>query len=45
MAIVECVAADVEGNAALAGEIEKRHGRVDTVVANAGMSLIHTMHA
>ncbi|KJA22263.1 hypothetical protein HYPSUDRAFT_215866 [Hypholoma sublateritium FD-334 SS-4] len=37
MAIVECVSADVEGNAGLAGEIEKRHGRVDTVVANAAI--------
>ena len=37
IAIVECVSADVEGNAALAKEIEERHGRVDTVIANAGM--------
>ena len=37
IAIVKCVSADVEGNAALAKEIEERHGRVDTVIANAGM--------
>ena len=36
--IVKCVSADVEGNAVLAKEIEVRHGRVDTVIANAGMS-------
>ena len=37
IATVKCVSADVEGNAALAKEIEARHGRVDTVIANAGM--------
>ncbi|PPQ89240.1 LOW QUALITY PROTEIN: hypothetical protein CVT25_001319 [Psilocybe cyanescens] len=36
LAISKWVAADVEGNAALAKEIEQRHGRVDTVIANAG---------
>ena len=36
--IVKCVSADVEGNATLAKEIEERHGHVDTVIANAGMS-------
>ena len=36
--IVKCVSAYVEGNATLAKEIEERHGRVDTVVANASMS-------
>ena len=36
IAIVKCVSADVEGNSALAKEIETRHGRVDTVIANAG---------
>ncbi|KJA16559.1 hypothetical protein HYPSUDRAFT_47274 [Hypholoma sublateritium FD-334 SS-4] len=36
MSVVKCVSADVEGNTALAREIEKRHGRLDTVIANAG---------
>lgn len=40
IAIVKCVSADVEGNAALRKEIEKRHGRLDTVIANAGTCLI-----
>ena len=44
IALVKCVSADVEGNAALAKEIEKRHGRLDTVIANAGMFLtLHTI--
>ena len=38
IAIVQCVSADAEGNAQLAKEIRARHGRVDTVIANAGMS-------
>ena len=38
LAIVKCVSADEEGNAALAKEIEARHGHVDTVIANAGPS-------
>ncbi|KJA22262.1 hypothetical protein HYPSUDRAFT_41161 [Hypholoma sublateritium FD-334 SS-4] len=37
IAVVKCVSADVEGNIALGKEIEKRHGRVDTVIANAGI--------
>ena len=40
LAVVKCVSADVEGNATLAKEIEKRHGRLDTVIANAGTSLV-----
>ncbi len=40
--VVKCVSADVEGNTALAREIEKRHGRVDTVIANAGQSPIRS---
>ncbi len=43
IALVKCVSADVEGNAALAREIEKRHGHLDTVIANAGGFL--TFHA
>lgn len=39
IALVKCVSADVEGNSALAKEIEKGHGRVDTVIANAGIHL------
>ena len=38
IALVKCVSADVEGNTTLAKEIERRHGRLDTVVANAGTS-------
>lgn len=38
MAVVRLVSADVEGNAAVAKQIEETHGRVDTVIANAGMS-------
>ncbi len=38
IAVVKCVSADVEGNTALGSEIEKRHGRLDTVIANAGQS-------
>ncbi|KAH9484734.1 Norsolorinic acid ketoreductase [Psilocybe cubensis] len=37
LAIVKWVAADVEGNKALAKEIEERHGRVDTVIGNASL--------
>ena len=37
---MKCVSADIEGNTALAKEIKNRHGRVDTVIANAGMSLV-----
>lgn len=36
--LIKCVSADVAGNAALAAEIEKRHGHLDTVIANAGKS-------
>ena len=36
--IVKYVSADAEGNAQLAKEIQAKHGRVDTVIANAGMS-------
>lgn len=35
--IVRLISGDVEGNAAIAQEIEARHGRMDTVIANAGM--------
>ena len=35
--IVKYVSADAEGNAQLAKEIQAKHGRVDTVIANAGM--------
>ena len=38
IALVKCVSADVEGNTTLSKEIERRHGRLDTVVANAGTS-------
>ena len=38
IAIVQYVSADAEGNAQLAKEIHAKHGRVDTVIANAGMS-------
>lgn len=34
--VVKCVSGDTLGNAAVAKEIEERHGRVDTVIANAG---------
>ncbi len=37
---MKCVSADIGGNAALAREIDKRHGRVDVVIANAGMSVV-----
>ncbi|KJA22255.1 hypothetical protein HYPSUDRAFT_41149 [Hypholoma sublateritium FD-334 SS-4] len=37
IAVVNYVSADVEGNAALGREIEKRHGHLDTVIANAGI--------
>lgn len=37
MEIVKCVSADVAGNVAIARAIAARHGRVDTVIANAGM--------
>ncbi|KJA22291.1 hypothetical protein HYPSUDRAFT_41169 [Hypholoma sublateritium FD-334 SS-4] len=37
ISVVKCVSADVEGNTALAREIEKRHGRLDTVIANAAI--------
>lgn len=39
ISIVKCVYGDSDGNAAMAKEIEERHGRVDTVIANAGMSI------
>ena len=38
IAIVQYVSADAGGNAQLAKEIHAKHGRVDTVIANAGMS-------
>jgi NAD(P)-dependent dehydrogenase (short-subunit alcohol dehydrogenase family) len=34
--IVKYVAGDKEGNDAVAAEIKAKHGRVDTVIANAG---------
>lgn len=34
--MVKYIAADVEGNRAIAQEIRERHGRVDTVIANSG---------
>lgn len=34
--VVKCISGDTEGNATLAKEIEERHGRIDTVIANAG---------
>ncbi|KAH9478547.1 putative secondary metabolism biosynthetic enzyme [Psilocybe cubensis] len=37
LAIVECVSADVKSNSTMAKEIEERHGRVDTVIANAAL--------
>lgn len=36
--LVKCVSGDSKGNTTLAKEIEARHGRVDTVIANAGKS-------
>ncbi|KAF9473662.1 NAD(P)-binding protein [Pholiota conissans] len=36
--IVEYVAGDRDGNVALAKKIENQHGRIDTVIANAGIS-------
>ena len=38
IAIVKCVSADAAGNAELAKLIKEKHGRVDTVIANAGAS-------
>lgn len=40
IAIVKCVAADAAGNAQLAQVIKEKHGRVDTVIANAGACLL-----
>ncbi len=40
--IVKYIAADKEGNAELAKEIGKKHGRVDTVIANAGECNMNT---
>ncbi|PPQ80882.1 hypothetical protein CVT25_001891 [Psilocybe cyanescens] len=37
IAVVKCVSGDEAGNAAVAKEIEERHGRVDTVIANAAL--------
>ncbi|KJA22257.1 hypothetical protein HYPSUDRAFT_41152 [Hypholoma sublateritium FD-334 SS-4] len=37
IAVVRCISADAEGNASLGREIEKRHGHLDTVIANAGI--------
>jgi len=37
VALVKCVSADSGGNTELAKEIEARHVRVDTVIANAGI--------
>ncbi|KJA22259.1 hypothetical protein HYPSUDRAFT_186447 [Hypholoma sublateritium FD-334 SS-4] len=37
IAVVKCVSADVESNAALGRKIEKHHGHLDTVIANAGI--------
>ncbi|KAF9472159.1 NAD(P)-binding protein, partial [Pholiota conissans] len=36
--LVKYVAADKAGNEAIAKEIEKKHGHIDTVIANAGIS-------
>lgn len=36
IAVVKWLAADVKVNVALAEEINRRHGRLDTVIANAG---------
>ena len=38
IAIVKFVSADAKGNAQLAKIIKEKHGRVDTVIANAGAS-------
>lgn len=43
LAIVKLVSADVEGNAEVAKVIEARHGRVDTVIANAGR-ILHSVN-
>ena len=43
IAVVKCVSADVEGNTALGSDIEKRHGRLDTVIANAGEFVVPVM--
>ena len=43
LAIVKLVSADVEGNAAVAKEIEARHGHVDTVIANAGERIVSSV--
>ncbi len=40
IAIVKCVSADAAGNADLAKLIKEKHGRVDTIIANAGASAI-----
>lgn len=50
LAIVKLISGDVEGNTIVAKEIELRHGRVDTVVANAGKlpestQMIYETHA
>lgn len=37
IAVIELVSADVDSNATAVKAIEERHGRVDTVIANAGM--------
>ncbi|KJA23333.1 hypothetical protein HYPSUDRAFT_201362 [Hypholoma sublateritium FD-334 SS-4] len=42
IAIVKCVSADAEGNALLAKKIQERHGRVDTVIANAAIARVVT---
>lgn len=42
--MVKCVSADVEGNAVLGVEIEKRHGHLDTVIANAGKSMAFSIY-
>ncbi|KJA19310.1 hypothetical protein HYPSUDRAFT_143895 [Hypholoma sublateritium FD-334 SS-4] len=42
ISVVKCVSADVEGNAQLAKEIQARHGRVDTVIANAAVARVET---
>ncbi|KAF8188722.1 NAD(P)-binding protein [Pholiota molesta] len=38
VAVVKYVAGDKEGNDAIAAEIKAKHGRVDTVIANAGIA-------
>lgn len=40
LAIIECVAGDIAGNAEAVKEIEERHGHVDTVIACVGKSVI-----